>query len=95
MKIQMQVKNYMEDLVKNQLQDIMEKNNSSCFCERCKADITSIALNNLPTKYVATEKGVCYAKLSSYENQCMIDVITAITNAIKIVSKNPRHSDEE
>ncbi len=95
MEIQMQVKNYMEDLVVNQLEDIMQKNNCKCFCERCKADITALALNNLPTKYVATEKGVCYAKLSSYENQCLIDIVAAITNAIKIVEKHPRHTNDE
>ena len=95
MKIQMQVKNYMEDLVANQLEDIMQKNNCSCFCERCKADITALALNHLPTKYVATEKGVCYAKLSSYENQSLIDIVTAITNAIKVVEKHPRHNINE
>ncbi len=95
MKNQMEVRNYMENLVANQLEDVMEKNNCSCFCERCKADITAIALNNLPTKYVATEKGVCYAKLSSYENQCFIDIVAAITNAIKIVEKHPRHTDND
>ena len=91
MESQMQVKNYMEDLVANQLEDIMKKNNCSCFCEKCKADITAHALNHLPTKYVATEKGVCYAKLTSYENQSIIDITTAISNAIKIVEEHPRH----
>ncbi|WP_317366858.1 late competence development ComFB family protein [uncultured Tyzzerella sp.] len=95
MKDKMQLKNYMEDLVANQLINIMEENNCTCFCEKCKADITAIALNHLPTKYVATEKGVCYAKLSLYENQCTIDIITAITNAIKIVKGNPRHNIDE
>ncbi|WP_250278089.1 late competence development ComFB family protein [[Clostridium] colinum] len=95
MKTQMEVKNYMEELVCNQLEEVMRKNNCSCFCDRCKADIMAISLNNLPTKYVATEKGICYAKLSSYENQCLIDIITAITNAIKIVEKHPRHKDNE
>ena len=91
MESQMQVKNYMEDLVANQLEDIMKKNNCSCFCEKCKADITAHALNHLATKYVATEKGVCYAKLTSYENQSIIDITTAIANAIKIVEEHPRH----
>lgn len=86
------IKNYMEDLVENQLEDIMKENNCSCFCDRCKADIMAIALNNLPTKYVATEHDAKYTKLALYESQCSIDVITQITNAIKIVEKNPRHN---
>ncbi len=95
MKSQIQVRNYTEDLVYNHLDDVIKKNNPKCFCERCKSDIVAIALNNLPTKYVATEKGVCYAKLNSYETQSLIDVVTAITNAIKIVEKKPRHSANE
>lgn len=93
--MEIQIKNYMEDLVSNQLEDIMKKNNCKCFCEKCKADITALALNHLPTKYVATEKGICYAKISSYENQCLIDIVTAITNGIKIVEKYPRHTNDE
>lgn len=91
MKNQIQVKNYMEDLVAAQLEDIMKKNECSCFCEKCKADVTALALNKLQPKYVATDKGICYAKLNSYESQCIIDVVTAITGAAKIVKKDPRH----
>lgn len=86
-----EVKNYMEDLVSSQLQTIIKKNKGGCFCEKCIADIKALALNNLPTKYIATEKGFCYAKLDSYETQHMIDVITAITAAIEIVQKKPNH----
>ncbi len=89
---QFKIKNYMEDLVLNQLEDIMKDNNCSCFCERCKLDIMALALNNLPTKYVTTEHALKYNKLALYESQCSIDVITQITNAIKVVEKNPRHN---
>lgn len=86
----MEIKNYTEVLVSNKINELIAKN-GVCDCERCKADITAIALNNLKPKYVVSEKGECYAKLSLFENQLSIDVISSITKGIDIVSKNPRH----
>lgn len=87
----MDIKNYMEICVENLLGVVM-KQIDVCNCERCKMDIIAIALNNLPTKYVVTKKGVLYSKLTTLEYQFDIDVITAITKAIDIVKNNPRHS---
>ncbi len=95
MESKVQIKNYMENLVANHLEHIMKNNNCSCFCEVCKADITALALNHLPAQYCTTEKGDRYAKLNSYEYQSIIDVVTAITNAIEIVEKYPRHNINE
>ncbi|MDE6181767.1 MAG: late competence development ComFB family protein [Eubacteriales bacterium] len=86
----MEIKNYTEVLVANKLDELIAKS-GVCDCERCKADITAIALNKLSPKYVVSAKGECYAKLSLFENQFAIDVISTITKAIDIVSKNPRH----
>ena len=38
MESKVQIKNYMENLVANQLESIMKKNNYPCFCDICKAD---------------------------------------------------------
>lgn len=86
----MVLKNYMETLVENKIDELI-KDNNVCTCDRCKADIMAIALNNLHPKYVVTKEGECYAKLSSYEIQNAVDVISSITLAIDIVSKTPRH----
>lgn len=86
----MEIKNYTEVLVANKIDELVAKNDV-CDCKRCKADITAIALNNLKPKYIVSEKGECYAKLSLFENQLSIDVISSITKGIDIVSKNPRH----
>lgn len=95
MESKVQIKNYMENLVANQLESIMKKNNYPCFCDICKADITALALSHFPAQYCTTEKGDRYAKLNSYEYQSIIDVVTAITNAIEIVEKHPRHNINE
>ncbi len=87
----MNVKNYMEDVVKELMYDIIEDRDDICKCEKCLNDIAAIALNNLPPHYVASEKGQVYAKVSSLSIQFGANVTKAIINAIDTVTKNPRH----
>lgn len=84
------LKNQMEDAVFLILKEVL-KNRDICKCERCQKDIMAVALNNLPTKYVVTEKGKIYAKTDLLSRQFRTDIIIQILNAIKLVSKNPNH----
>lgn len=86
----MKIRNYIEFLVENLILDIME-NSNVCTCDHCKMDVMAISLNNLPTKYVVTQKGVLYAKLTSLQAQFEADVVTEIVKACAIVKNNPRH----
>ncbi|MDK2836338.1 MAG: hypothetical protein PWP21_1115 [Thermosediminibacterales bacterium] len=87
----MQLKNFMEILVENEIDGILENYKDICKCERCKKDIMALALNNLPPKYYVTEKGEVYNKIQALNQQFSTDVLTAILKAVKQVSKNPRH----
>ncbi len=87
----MELKNYMEDYVWQMLDEVLESNPSVCECEQCRFDIAALALNCLPPRYVVTTRGETFARIKSSEHQFSIDVVTAITNAIKIVSKQPHH----
>ncbi len=84
------IKNYMEDVVISTSEDIL-KLMDICKCEKCKADITAIALNELPPKYVVTAIGELYTKVNELEQQFSVDVQTAIIKAALIVGKNPKH----
>lgn len=86
----MMLKNYMEELVFGAVQDLSAKL-STCTCEKCLLDISAIALNELPTKYVVTEKGELYSKIETLKQQFEVDITTAVTKAIRIVNKNPQH----
>lgn len=86
------VRNYMENIVLHQLDNIIEKVNA-CNCQACRSDVFAITLNNLPPKYIVTEKGHLYSKLSVLQQQFEVDVITELVKAIKIVSSNPRHEE--
>jgi competence protein ComFB len=62
-----------------------------CKCEKCRADIMAISLNDLPAKYVVTETGELYTKVRELEQQFEVNVETAIIKAAIFVTKHPQH----
>jgi len=86
----MVLKNYMEELVFDAIKNL-SKELSDCTCEKFMFDVAAIALNDLPTKYVVTEKGMLYSKIETLKQQFEVDIITAVTKAIEKVNKNPQH----
>lgn len=85
-----QLKNYMEKVVFMVVNDIKEEIDT-CTCNNCLLDIVAIALNNLPPKYIVSEKGELYSKINSLKQQFEVDIITELTKAANIVKNNPRH----
>ena len=88
--MQHRLKNYMEEFVLSQMHDVLSDINV-CKCEKCQLDIAALALNDLPPKYVITEKGELYSKINSLRQQFEVDVIMAIAKAAIIVKRMPRH----
>ena len=87
----LELKNYMEDLVMQQIDPIMAANSNVCHCEKCRYDIAAMALTILPARYVVTNQGETYTKIKAQEQQFVVDIITAITAGINIVKNNPHH----
>ena len=87
------MKNYMEEIVFNSMEEIL-KDINVCTCERCKYDIAAKALNDLPPQYIVTEKGEIYSKIKNLKTQFEVDVISAITKAAILVKRNPNHNLE-
>lgn len=85
-----QIKNYMEEIVFNQIKEVLDDINV-CKCEKCMLDIAAIALNDLPPKYIVTEKGELYSKINALKQQFEVDVVAAITKAAVLVKRRPRH----
>ncbi len=85
-----QVKNYMEEIVFSLMKEILEDINM-CTCEKCVNDIAAIALNDLPPKYIVSEKGELYSKIDALRQQFEVDVIAAVTKAAVLVKRKPRH----
>ena len=86
----MELKNFMEVIVREMLPAVLA-NSPVCTCERCRLDILSYALNNLPPRYVVTNKGDMFARLETMQVQFEADVATALINGAKLVGSNPRH----
>ncbi len=57
-----QLKNFMEEVVFLVMKDIV-KDINVCTCEKCSLDIAAIALNDLPPKYIVSEKGELYSRI--------------------------------
>jgi competence protein ComFB len=85
-----QIKNYMEEVVFSIMQEVIGDINV-CTCEKCMLDIAALALNDLPPKYIVTEKGELYSKVNALKQQFEVDVISAVTKAAVLVKRHPRH----
>ncbi|GAV26297.1 competence protein ComFB [Carboxydothermus islandicus] len=84
------LRNYTEEVVDEILQEILP-GQDVCKCERCLLDIKAIALNQLPPKYVVTEKGEVITRLNFTKIADRTEVLTAVLRAIDKVKKNPSH----
>ena len=85
------IKNYMEEVVYQQMNIVLE-DIEVCKCDKCLKDIAAIALNDLPTKYVVTDKGVLFTKIDALAQQFGIEVTSAIIRAAQIVRGKPLHT---
>ncbi|ABB13730.1 late competence development ComFB family protein [Carboxydothermus hydrogenoformans] len=84
------LRNYTEEVVDEILQEILPTQDV-CKCERCLLDIKAIALNQLPPKYVVTDKGEVITRLNFTKIADRTEVLTAVLRAIDKVKKNPSH----
>ena len=88
--MEVQLKNYMEDIVSDKVDTVMHQT-GCCMCDICRMDVTAIALNNLKPYYVVTAEGSVYARTSELALQSSTDVISAVAKGADIVKNHPRH----
>ena len=91
----MLLKNITQDIVFEKLEEMVGRDPKLCRCERCRMDAAAIALNNLPPRYVVTERGAVFSKIESLDFQITADVVKELTKAIEQVSANPRHDADD
>lgn len=87
----MQLKNLMEDVVLEKLEQVLKQYPACCQCDQCRRDIAMIALNHLPARYFSTEKGEILSLVQIVSQEFEAEVIQKIVEAIKIVNAHPRH----
>lgn len=62
-----------------------------CDCKRCRLNACAIALNNLPSHYVTTEKGALLGELDDVEINYQTNITVEVTKALLIVKERPLH----
>lgn len=80
------VKNYMEILVQEILDEVIDDYNI-CKCDECIDDIKSIALNNLTCAYFDSSVDDSKRKAFLLDRQNRIAVLAKVIDAMNIVSK--------
>lgn len=88
------LKNHMEEVVFNQMKSTL-KDVDMCKCDKCMMDVAAIALNELPAKYVVTDKGVLFSKIDALQSQFEVGVTASIMRAAQIVRKVPLHNPSQ
>jgi len=87
----MKVYNLMEDMVKEELDNLLTGKENICKCAKCKLDMMAWALNRLSPKYVVSDKGRIFTRLQGVEIQFRADVTIELMKAMSKISKNPQH----
>jgi competence protein ComFB len=84
-------KNYMEDVVREVYEEMVQINLRYCTCERCKLDTMLIALTKLKGMYAASLEGEIFAKLSRDDRQIRTDALISLLQAAEQVAQHPNH----
>jgi competence protein ComFB len=86
-------KNIMEDLVDVKL-NVLIQSAGMCCCERCRADVKALALNNLPPRYVVSVGGNIHSHFQAMNVQIQVNITAAVARAIRIVRNSPHHGEQ-
>lgn len=91
------LKNYAEVVVAEVLDAIAriyQERQEYCFCPRCREDISAIALNRLPPRYLVRDEGYVFTHVEFDKVGGRAEVIAAVMYGLETVRKNPRHGKE-
>lgn len=87
------VRNYMEKIVWDKLDQLLNEVAVVCDYGKCRADIAARALNELKPAYATTRRGETLLKAASLDPQLSVDVVSVLSRAMEIVSRNPHHEN--
>ncbi|MFV0496583.1 MAG: late competence development ComFB family protein [Candidatus Fimivivens sp.] len=83
-------RNVMENYVEEKV-DRLLKNHAGCSCARCREDVIALALNNLPPKYVVSDTGALFVKVTQVDNISEVEITKQVAAAMKVVDESPHH----
>ena len=83
--------NIMEDMVRIEIEENID-DLGICPCPVCRRDLMTLTLNNVPPKYVNTEKRAIMSKVGSMSRTERIKLLAEIAHCAEMVRDKPRHS---
>lgn len=83
-------RNVMEHVVEEKLDELF-KTYDGCKCDRCRADIMALTLNNLPPRYAVTDAGELFTKIQYTQKRYELEVIKQLASAANLVKEFPHH----
>jgi competence protein ComFB len=87
----MVMKNFMEEVVVDELEGVLNVIEGACKCELCREDMVAWTLNRIDPLYVVRSMGRIYSKLEQVKYQQQATITALLTKAAQVVKDNPRH----
>lgn len=85
------VHNVMEDVIRTEIDEYIDSL-GICTCPVCRRDLLTLTLNNVPPKYVTSEKGAAITKAERITSRDeKIKLLTEITYYAQMVKQRPNH----
>lgn len=88
----MEIKNYLEAIVKRIADELMNKDKGFCNCSQCRSDVLTYALNHLKPKYADTVTGHALTSVDIESEQIQAEITVQVLEAIRKVKEHPNHS---
>jgi len=85
-------RNFRQDLVEEIFPQVAKRMNL-CSCQRCRADVMAIALNNMIPKYVASTKGETLARHLEFYTHQKTDVLRELIKTMMTVKDKLNYSE--
>ncbi|MBE0466482.1 MAG: late competence development ComFB family protein [Candidatus Desulforudis sp.] len=89
------LKNYAEiaaeEVFDEVLAQLRKQRPELCGCRRCREDVLAVALNRLPAKYIATDKGEIFTRVDFSRVGGKAEIIASLIHGFELVNKHPRH----
>jgi competence protein ComFB len=89
----MELRNYMEDVVKQVFEEYLQRDPSFCRCDRCRRDTVVMTLNQLRGKYVGSSEGEIRAAVNTADRQARTDAMLALIASVERVKAHPHHEE--
>ncbi|MCK9594908.1 MAG: late competence development ComFB family protein [Candidatus Omnitrophica bacterium] len=89
------LKNIIEDVAKDCLNNALTLRYDICTCQSCKNDMLAFILSRIPAKYVTTEQGALHTVIQQTRIEHQAEIARAVIAAIDTISLNPRHQIKE